>query len=95
MKSLNSFVETPDVVQEEGSPYVVVQWNSDYILLSKCVDFFYVEYQEVTNKSVVLFESTVSAYIPRRKISGPRTLSPSLRSSWRPTTTSWTSGKTL
>ena len=44
-----SFNESPDVYQEEYSKKVTISWNEAHIHLSKCVDYFYVEYAIVDN----------------------------------------------
>lgn len=44
-----SFREVPDVFQEEYSQEVLISWNEAYINLSKCVDYYYVEYAAIPN----------------------------------------------
>lgn len=39
-----SFHEQPDVSQPVGSTVITVSWSEAYIILAKCVDYFYVEF---------------------------------------------------
>eukprot|EP00095_Tigriopus_kingsejongensis_P010964 snap_masked-scaffold129_size324999-processed-gene-2.2 protein:Tk10964 transcript:snap_masked-scaffold129_size324999-processed-gene-2.2-mRNA-1 annotation:"hypothetical protein SPN3US_0162" len=42
-----SFIETPDVRQDQYEDFLRLTWTNTYLRLSKCVDFFYVEYCQV------------------------------------------------
>ncbi|TRY79983.1 hypothetical protein TCAL_05143 [Tigriopus californicus] len=44
-----SFIETPDIRQDQYENFLRVTWSNTYLNLYKCVDFFYVEYCQVSN----------------------------------------------